>query len=75
MEQVPHGIWASCTVCLPVTTEAGHLVSKTLPPKINLHEGREKEGERQRGRREGGGKEIAWLSVERGHERERLRFN
>lgn len=54
MEQVPHGIWASCTVCLPVTTEAGHLVSKTLPPKINLHEGRERR--REKGR-EGGERE------------------
>lgn len=40
---------------LPATTEAGHLMSKTLPPKINLHEGRR--GGRRRGRREGGGKE------------------
>lgn len=29
--------------------EAGQLMSKSLPPKINLHEGREKE------REEGGG--------------------
>lgn len=61
MEQVPHGIWASRTVCLPVTTEAGHLVSKTLPPKINLREGRERRrekggegGEREEERKEPG---------------------
>lgn len=54
MVQVPHGIWASCTVCLPVTTEAGHLMSKTLPPKINLQEGRERR--REKGR-EGGERE------------------
>lgn len=39
--------WASCTVCLPMTMEAGQLMSKTLPPKINLHEGREREGGRK----------------------------
>lgn len=54
MVRVPRGIWASCTACLPVTTEAGHLMSKTRPPKINLHEG----GERRRERgREGGERE------------------
>lgn len=39
-----------------VTTEAGHLMSKT-PPKINLHEGRREEGRQrereERGRRKG----------------------
>lgn len=34
--------------------EAGQLLSKSLPPKINLHEGREKEREREEG---GGGRE------------------
>lgn len=36
--------------------EAGQLMSKTLPPKINLHEGREKEREKER-REEEEGKE------------------
>lgn len=41
--------------CLPVTMEAGQLMSKTLPLKINLHEGRERRSERGRegGRRKG----------------------
>lgn len=43
---VTNGIWASCTVCLPVTMEAGQLMSKTLPPKINLHS-EEREGGRK----------------------------
>lgn len=54
---VNSGIWASCTVCLPVTMEAGQLMSKTLPLKINLHEGRERRREKGSGGREEEGKE------------------
>lgn len=47
--------------------EAGHLMSKTLPPKINLHEGRERRREKERGgRREGGGKERAFQRGQKG---------
>lgn len=52
--------------------EAGQLMSKTLPPKINLHsEEREKEGERER-REGGGGRERAF---QRGQKGKSLRFN
>lgn len=40
-------------MCLPVTMEAGQLMSKTLPPKINLHEGRRERERREGGRRKG----------------------
>lgn len=46
-------------------------MSKTLPPKINLHEGREKERERER-REGGGGRERAF---QRGQKGKSLRFN
>lgn len=67
---VNNGIWASCTVCLPVTMEAGQLMSKSLPPKINLHEGREKQRERERGGRRRKGKRLS-----AGTEGQSLRFN
>lgn len=49
--------------------EAGQLMSETLPPKINLHEGRERKGEEGG---EGGGRERGF---QRGQKGKSLRFN
>ena len=49
-------------------------MSKTLPPKINLHEGRERRRERKR-REEGGREEEGKEPFQRGQKGKSLRFN
>lgn len=61
-------------MCLPVTVEAGQLMSETLPPKINLHEGK-REKERERERREGGRRKGKSLSAGTGGKESPFQWN